>query len=168
MGSARQGWRFTPRGGGRPPGFVLVEMLLGLVVVVLAAVLVFSVLGRLRHRARVHAVAATLRAAATAVESFRSETGRWPATTTEAGSRLPDGTWPPPPSLGGEYGWMPPAGPGRSGLVTLTAFAPRAPLDLTRDDLLALDRRIDDGNLASGRLRKGFNGWPVYLVEEQP
>jgi len=24
---------------------------------------------------------------------------------------------------------------------------------------------IDDANLATGRFRTGFNGWPVYLLE---
>jgi len=51
------------------------------------------------------------------------------------------------------------------GAVTLTAFSPSFPLTLVESDLIYIDRKIDDGNLATGRFRTGFNGWPVYLVE---
>jgi len=37
-------------------------------------------------------------------------------------------------------------------------------LQLTPDDLIAIDRELDDGNLATGNFRTGFNGWPVMLV----
>ncbi|MBI2498294.1 MAG: hypothetical protein HYV75_10425 [Opitutae bacterium] len=61
------------------------------------------------------------------------------------------------------------SGPGRGwngrGAVTLTAFAPDLPLTLDNTDLLYIDGQVDDGNLATGRFRTGFNGWPVYLVE---
>ena len=59
--------------------------------------------------------------------------------------------------------WRDPGG-GR-GVVTLTAFVPQFPLTLTRADLQRIDRLIDDANLATGRFRTGFNGWPVYLLE---
>ena len=64
--------------------------------------------------------------------------------------------------FGGNYGWD------SRGLVVLTAFSPSFPLTLTRADLLEIDRRIDDGDLATGRFRTGFNGWPVYQIEDKP
>ena len=63
---------------------------------------------------------------------------------------------------------MPPQAVGSPGRITLTAFSPHFPLTLTRSDLLALDRQIDDGDLTTGRFRTGFNGWPVYLVRDKP
>lgn len=167
MGSPRQGLRTTTSGPGRP-GFVLLEFMLALLVLGLAAVLLLTVLGRIRQRIRLDELGTTLQATAAALEKVRTETGRWPATAAEAGPLLPGGAWPEDPAVGGELGWVPPAGAGQPGMITLTAFAPRFPLELTRADLVALDRRLDDGSLAGGRLRTGFNGWPVYLVGEQP
>lgn len=55
-----------------------------------------------------------------------------------------------------------------TGLIAITAFSPKAPLALTSKDLLYLDGKLDDGNLATGRFRTGFNGWPVYQVGPSP
>jgi hypothetical protein len=83
--------------------------------------------------------------------------------------------WEAPSALGGHFRWSPlpppvnlaatkapPPLPG--GTVTLTAFPPSPPLRLSFADLLEIDRRIDDGDLATGKLRIGFNGWPVLTV----
>jgi type II secretory pathway pseudopilin PulG len=54
------------------------------------------------------------------------------------------------------------------GLIAITAFSPKAPLALTAKDLLYIDSKLDDGNLATGRFRAGFNGWPVYQIAPSP
>jgi hypothetical protein len=54
------------------------------------------------------------------------------------------------------------------GIIAITAFSPKAPLALTSKDLLYIDSKLDDGNLATGRFRTGFNGWPVYRVGPSP
>lgn len=166
-----QGLRTVPRGrggsGGRR-GLVLVELLLILLVLVLAGVLLFMGLGRIRHQARLEQFGADMQAFTKVFEQARAENGRWPATAAEAGPRLPEDRWADGSDFGGEYGWVPPDAAGRPGMITLTAFSPNFPLKLTRADLLALDRRIDDGNLATGRFRAGFNGWPVYLAGDNP
>jgi len=155
-------------GGGGRRGLVLVELLLILLILVLAVVLLFMGLGRVRHQARLERLGTEMQAFAQVFAQARAENGRWPATAAEAGPRLRDGRWEDGSPLGGEYGWMPPGAAGRPGLITLTAFSPHFPLELTRADLLALDRGIDDGDLATGRFRTGFNGWPVYLVGGNP
>lgn len=155
-------------GNGGRRGLVLVELLLILLVLVLAVVLLSMGLGRVRHQARLEQLGVEMQAFAKVFEQARTESGRWPVTAVEAGPRLLDGRWEDGSPCGGEYGWVPPGAAGRPGLITLTAFSPNFPLELTRADLLALDRRIDDGNLATGRFRTGFNGWPVYLVGGNP
>lgn len=156
------------RGRRREHGLVLVELLLFLLVLVLAGTLLTVGLGRIRRQARLEQFGVNLQAFAAAIEQARAESGGWPATAAAAGPRLQSAGWGTAPGLGGEYGWIPPGPGAQPGRITLTAFAPGFPLELTRDDLLAVDRRIDDGDLASGRFRTGFNGWPVYLVGDKP
>lgn len=148
-------------------GLVLVEGLLILLVIGLAGALLFTIMGRIRHGVRLERFGAELRAHAAVIAQARAERGRWPASAAEAGPRLMAGGWLDGSDFGGEFGWVPPAA-GRPGMITLTAFAPGFPLELTRADLLTLDRQIDDGDLATGRFRTGFNGWPVWLVADQP
>lgn len=155
-------------GGGGRRGLVLLELLLILLVLMLAVVLLFMGLGRIRHQARLEQLGTDMQAFAKVFEQARAESGRWPATAAEAGPRLLEGRWEAGSAFGGEYGWVPPGAADRPGMITLTAFSPNFPLELTRADLLALDRRIDDGDLATGRFRTGFNGWPVYLVGGNP
>lgn len=168
MRSPWQSLLVMQRGRNGRRGLVLVELLLFLLVIVLAGVLLFMGLGRLRHTARLDQLGADLQTFAKILEQARTENGRWPATAAETGSRLLDSHWADGSAFGGEYGWVPPGAAGRPGKITLTAFAPGFPLELSRADLLLIDRTIDDGDLATGRFRTGFNGWPVYLVDDKP
>lgn len=105
--------------------------------------------------------------------------------------------WSAGPPFGGAYDWVPPQlppppapppppdpnaparpadavikppakTPARPGLITVTAFSPAPPLALTEEDMRTIDRQLDDGNLATGRFRAGFNGWPSYAVNPRP
>ena len=171
MSSTWQSLLKMQRGRGRSSGrrgLVLVELLLLLLVLMLAMVLLFMGLGRIRHQALLGQFGADMQAFAKVFEQARAEIGRWPATAAEAGPHRLDERWADGSDFGGEYGWVPPDAAGRPGMITLTAFSPNFPLELTRTDLLAIDRGIDDGDLATGRFRTGFNGWPVYLVGGNP
>lgn len=110
---------------------------------------------------------------------------------------LADTAWPAGPPFGGTYDWIPPLvppppppppppdpnaparpadvvtkppvkTPARPGLITVTAFSPAPPLALTDEDMRYIDQKLDDGNLATGRFRAGFNGWPSYAVDPAP
>jgi len=163
-------------------GFALIETGLVLLIVVLAAALLATLLGRVQQRRHCDRFAADLREFSAAFESYaRLHKGGFPSTAGDgvvpAGmeSLLKDTSWSGGSPFGGDYGWVarepPSAGPGSaqsgSGAIVLTAFSPRFPLALSRHDLLYIDAKIDDGNLATGRFRTGFNGWPVYLVGER-
>ncbi len=56
----------------------------------------------------------------------------------------------------------------RHGLIAVTAFSPGHALTLTEDDLRYIDAKLDDGDLATGRFRAGFNRWPTYIVNPRP
>ncbi len=169
--------------GGRPRGFVLWEVALALLVVVLGAGLVVILAGRINQRRNCTRYIGDLRVLSAAFEGYYQQYGNWPpssnadvALPADLEEALKATNWLKGSPFGGSYGWVAPApaaaagnGPGHEwegrGAVTLTAFSPSFPLTLDKADLLFIDRQIDDGQLATGRFRTGFNGWPVYLVE---
>ena len=166
----------------RNDGFTLVEAGLVLTAVALAAYVALAEMGKFRHRAQRDRFVEELRGFATAFETYRTQKGVWPAATNPE-VRVPPGmesalantTWQAGPPFGGSYDWIPPSPPAggagsaanaveASGRIAVTAFSPGPPLNLSTDDLLAIDAKLDDGNLSTGRFRTGFNRWPVYLV----
>ena len=159
------------RGQGGPPlrGFTLVEVMLVLLILVLAGALLFTGLGRVRRQQRGERFIADLQEFSAAFQAYHGQHLAWPPSTTGEvtvprgmEAALVETNWAGASPFGGNYGWD------SRGAVVLTAFSPSFPLALTRADLLEIDRRIDDGDLATGRFRTGFNGWPVYLVEDKP
>ncbi|MES1194259.1 MAG: hypothetical protein ABUL65_00100, partial [Opitutus sp.] len=150
-------------------GFTLPEVVLVLLVSALAGVLLFTMTGRVRQNQRREQFAAELQEFEAAFQAYHRQQRTWPPST-KGEAVMPKGMedvlvetdWVRGSPFGGSYGWD------SRGAVVLTAFAPAFPLDLTRADLLAIDRQIDDGDPATGRLRTGFNGWPVYYVGEIP
>ena len=169
--------------GGRPSrrqragGFTRIEVVLALIIFVLATGLLIVLLGRYQQRRRCDRFIADLRGFAAA---FQSNTQQKSGVAVSAGeATLPAGTddllkgthWFSGSPFGGNYGWVPAdraSIPRRGGAIVLTAFAPSFPLTLSKPDLLYIDATLDDGNLASGRFRTGFNGWPVYLLGDKP
>jgi len=145
-----------------------VEVGLILLAAGLAVALVFTLAARLRHRHLAAQLVAELQAHAAVFEEHRRTRGDWPARAEDVPGLLADPAWTRGSPLGGSYGWVAPGQDGRPGRVTVTAFVPDFPLDLTAAELRRLDARFDDGDLQAGRLRAGFNGWPVYLVAERP
>ncbi|MDO8541640.1 MAG: hypothetical protein Q7S40_14480 [Opitutaceae bacterium] len=173
-------------GRNRRRGSLAVEAGLALLIIVLAAWLGAELLGRIQQRRRCDRFVADLRTIAAAFQRHGREMKGAPLTRGDEG-RLPprlegllQGTnWRHGSPFGGDYEWLPrldgamwpgvanqrEAGPGA---IAVTAFSPAYPLTATRADWLRIDAAIDDGNLATGRFRTRFNGWPVYLLTEKP
>ncbi len=185
----RAGWkcRRAPGGGpggGRARGFTLSEFALTLLVAGLMGGLGLQLASRVLRRGRVELLAREMQGFAQVFLEHRRVGGAWPPSTTgqvlvpRGMEKALEGTaWSVGSPFGGNYGWIAPATarPGGAGdrlegrgLVTLTAFSPAFPLALARREWLELDRRLDDGDPATGRLRTGFNGWPVYVVTDRP
>lgn len=177
MSSPRPFRRTTARSGraaanAHAPGFTLVEMSLALLLLLLGAWLALLLLGRGVHHVRLGRFADDLQRFATAFKDHHRQRGAWPASTPGDGvvprgmeTVLRDTRWAEGSPFGGAYGWIAPTRAAPPGRITLTAFAPALPLKLTPADLREIDRRLDDGDLTTGRFRAGFNGWPVYQVE---
>jgi hypothetical protein len=91
-----------------------------------------------------------------------------------AGPFLSQLKWGEPTPVGGYYQWLggpaktPEPGGMMSGRIGIAAFPPAPPISLSGADLLEIDQRIDDGNLAAGDFRIGFNGWPILTVRAKP
>ncbi len=149
-------------------------------VAVLAFVAAITAVGQYRHAAARNRLADEMVTAAAAFSSYLRDQGALPPPA-NAGE-LPAGTqayltsvkWTAPTPVGGLYRWVnysplePAPGAALSGAVEVTAFGPGVELKLTPADLLAIDRRIDDGDLTKGNFRAGFNGWPVLRVQGTP
>jgi hypothetical protein len=148
---------------------------LALLVALLAAWLGLLLVARVIQQVRSERFASDLRQFSSAFGDYRQQRGAWPPST-HGETIVPRGmeqslketNWSRGSPFGGSYGWEAPSAAGRPGAITLTAFSPALPLKFTSAEMLALDRRMDDGDLAAGRFRAGFNGWPVYLVESKP
>jgi len=181
--SARR--QVSPRGARRRPGrrsrgFALLEVALALLLLVLGAGLALTLAGRFQQRRNCDRYIADLRIFSAAFEDYFQQTKTWPPTSEpdtplspDLAGALKETNWFKGSPFGGNYGWTAPGAAGEGilprgwdgrGAVTLTAFSPSFPLALNPSDLLYIDRQIDDGDLATGRFRTGFNGWPVYLV----
>jgi type II secretory pathway pseudopilin PulG len=165
----------------RTSGSTLPELLLAALVLLLAAGLALTGMDRLQRRRNCDIYVQDLRDIAEVFAGYHRQNNRWPPSSSAEIALPPDlaralaaTAWSKGSPFGGSYAWVAPdpaAGHdlarswGGRGAVTLTAFVPQLPLLLTRADLLRIDRSIDDANLATGRFRTGFNGWPVFLLE---
>lgn len=166
-------------------GFSLIEALLGLVIVALVVWLALALLQQRRQRAAAERLGTELQAFAVEFRNHRQQQANWPPST-NGENAIPRGmenalkgtNWLNGTPVGGNYRWVAPdaanasaENAGRdwsdSGAIAVTAFSPSFPLTLSAVDLAAIDAKIDDGNLATGRFRTGFNGWPVLLVGEK-
>ena len=153
-------------------GSVAVELALAFVVVALTGWLVIEVIARVRQRHRCTAFVTELRQFEEVFRQFPPHPatigpgGTLPRATAEA---LENMNWNKGSPFGGTYEWRPPRSLATGGLGTigLTAFAPDFPLQLSRAELLRVDRQLDDGDPATGRFRTAFNGWPVFHLDDQ-
>ncbi len=156
------------------------DLLLVGLVIVLALTAAVSTYQRYRHRAIVDRLAEDLKISAAGFRTHIQETGTAPADTVAGlapsgmGDHLKGVNWKLPTPVGGYYRWtnIPTTETGQvlppGGTISVTAFTRGAELNLTRSDLVEIDRRLDDGNLETGNFRTGFNGWPVLTVRSQP
>lgn len=157
-----------------------VDILLVGVVAALAFVAGITAVGQFRHIAARNRLADELVAAGAGFSAYLRDQGVLPphanAGELPAGMQayLTNVKWTAPTPVGGLYRWVnhSPREPGASatlaGAIEVTAFGPGMALKLTPADLLAIDRRIDDGDLTKGNFRSGFNGWPVLRVHGSP
>lgn len=155
-------------------GFTLLE--LSVVVAIISVVLAFAVpLARqLLLDARIAAVENDFRVFTTAFQTYAQERGDWPPgdgtpgiIPPEMAGYLNQSAWSKPTPLGGRYAWDPHSRHqgSRHRAVILIASIPESPVTSDRHQLLALDAKLDDGNLATGQIQVGYRNQPIFILE---
>ena len=142
-------------------------------ILVLAGALTLMTASEIRGRVRAARVAAELRTLAAALERYRGEAGEWPVAVPARApippgleSVLPVELWSRPTPFGGHYAWVMSPRANRPALA-ITAFVPDPPLAISPHEMRRIDRLLDDGDPTAGRFRTGFNGWPLYFVDDE-
>ena len=143
------------------------------IISVLAAVAV-PAFKKITLESRSTAVVNDLRVFSSAFQSYTHDRGDWPAGNGTPGA-FPAGMegylgptgWQRVTPVGGFYAWDPNSTQQgeRYRAVIVLASTPGHPVTADLAQLMALDRRVDDGDLAAGNFRLGFRNYPVFVLE---
>jgi prepilin-type N-terminal cleavage/methylation domain-containing protein len=157
---------------GSAGGFTLVEILVVVVIISLLAMVAIPGVKIVQRRAKSSAIVNDFRVFATAFETYAHEKGSFPA---EADvGEIPVGmetylktdAWKRVTPMGGHYNWEKDqlhGGPIKAAIaITGTADAP-LPYDVNQ--LLDIDKAIDDGNPLTGNFRLGAEMCPLFVIE---
>lgn len=155
-------------------GFTILELSVVVFIISVLAALAVPAIKKTVLEARSAAVVNDLRVFGGVLQSYAHERGDWPAGPAEPGA-FPPGmegylrttNWENPTPIGGLYTWSPhtiqQGERYRAAIVLSTLGENKVSAD--RLQLTDLDRRLDDGNLDTGKLRLGFRNHPVYVLE---
>jgi type II secretory pathway pseudopilin PulG len=142
-------------------------------IISLLAALALPAARRAGQSGKASAVANDLRVFATAFTTYAQQNGGYPAESAVAvmppvmAGALGNTSWLRTTPIGGNYNW--------DNARIHGSVTPRAAISInsvgtntvTLDtaQLLAIDKRIDDGNLATGNFFRGASNEPVYIIE---
>ncbi len=157
---------------GSARGFTLVEILVVVVIISLLAMVAIPGVQLVQRRARSSAVINDFRVFATAFETYAHEKGSFPAEA-DAGE-IPVGmetylkadAWKRVTPIGGHYNWEKDQlhGGAVKAAIAITGTAD-APLPYDVNQLLDIDKAIDDGNPLTGNFRLGTELCPLFIIE---
>jgi len=148
-------------------GFTLVEILVVVVIISLLAMVAIPGVQIVQRRAKSSAVVNDFRVFATAFETYAHERGSFPP---EADvGEIPSGmeiylksdAWKRVTPMGGRYNWEKDQLHG--GPVKAAIAITGAPYDANQ--LLDIDKAIDDGNPLTGNFRLGVEMCPLFVIE---
>ena len=157
---------------GRTAAFTLVEVMVTVTIISLLAAASVPALKAVKRRTVATAIGNDLRTFAAAFDTYAHETGSWPAEVAagvfppEMANRINSTAWLRPTPFGGQYNWdnnQMHAGTRYRAAIAISSTA-ASPVIQDVDLLEAIDRIIDDGNLATGIFRIGADDEPVFIV----
>lgn len=148
-------------------GFTLVEILVVVVIISLLAMMAVPGVQIVQRRAKTGAIANDFRVFATAFETYAHEKGAFPPESDVGEIPLgmetylkPD-AWKRVTPMGGRYNWEKDQLHG--GPVKAAIAITGAPYD--PNQLLDIDKAIDDGNPLTGNFRLGVEMCPLFVIE---
>ena len=155
-------------------GFTLFEIGVSAIIIGLLAAVALPAVKRVTLVSKAHAVANDLRVLSGALQSYAQQNGRYPAEAkvgivpTGLAGYTKTVSWQKTTAIGGCFNWEDAtqslrASPFRAALAINTSGTKRPSTDRTL--LLSIDRRIDDGNLATGNFVLGKANQPLYIIE---
>lgn len=132
-------------------GFTLVEIMVVVVIIGVLAGIAIPMVAKVRQNALGARFANDLRAARGMIEQYALEKGAWPpdgnaGMPAELADYLPPSKWSGAPAIGGSWDWD-------RGVFGFTAGLSVENYTVPQALLAAIDRSIDDGNLATGAFR---------------
>lgn len=158
----------------RRRGFTLLELAVVLAILSVVLALAVPAAGLLLSRARTRALENDLRVFATAFQNYAVQRGDWPAGDGTPGAvpegmedELRESNWQRRSPIGGHYAWETDSlqQGARYRAVIVVASTPDSPVMDHRDQLVAIDRELDDGNLAAGNFFLGYGNQPTFVLE---
>lgn len=155
-------------------GFSLLELSVTVFIVSLLAMLAVPALRQAQLGARSSAVSNDLRIFAAAFQTYAHAKADWPAADEVPGA-VPSGMapylraadWERPTPIGGHYTWVRDSlqAGRRYPAVLVIASVGENRVTADRNQLVDLDRKLDDGDLDTGNFRLGFRNQPVFVLE---
>jgi prepilin-type N-terminal cleavage/methylation domain-containing protein len=163
--------RFALRG---EAGFSLIEVSVVVFIISLLAALAVPALKSVQREARSTAVLNDLRVFSAAFQAYAHDRGDWPAGTGVPGEVPPgmgpyltSAAWSQRTPIGGSYTWAPNSLQQgeryRAAFVISNVGENKVTAQLQQ--LVDLDRKLDDGDLDTGNFRLGYRNQPVYVLE---
>lgn len=172
-GDSGIGGRRTVIGHGRTRGFTLLVISVVVFLLSLVVAVAVPIAQDMIREQRAESAAVELRRFDTAFQIYARTHGDWPAATapgiipTGMESALAGTDWTRETPIGGRYAWQ--IGTLHRGEHVQAAIAivsvPGSRVTEDQRQLEELDRQVDDGSPATGRLRLGFRNEPVFVLE---
>ncbi len=156
----------------RSAGFTIIEIMVTLGIL---SILIASVVPRItgtKRQALAAAVVNDLRTFAAAFDTYAQEKGGFPPEVDagvlppEMADRISNTVWLRQTPIGGQYNWDNNQLHGGTHYRAVIQICETATASLPQDlDLWeAIDRMVDDGNLATGNFRLGANDEPIFII----